>query len=910
MPLLAGLTLATSCSKYDDTALTSRVTTVEWRMDKLEELVKTMNGDIHSLRNLASALEAKDFVKQVETITEGGRSGYRIHFTKSPAITIFHGEKGTDGKTPIIGIQQHEGVYYWTLNGQWLTDGSGAKIKAQGLDGAEAKTPKLRIEQDKWEISYDNGQSWTPLNAVARGAQGEQGAPGPKGADVVNYFSSVITKESEVVLTLTDGTVITLPRVDALGLNFVDADKIALFPKQTVRIAYTAKGLSDKNSIQVMVQGGYTAKVVPQSLSAGTIEITTPDKITEAELLVVLSDERGYSRVYALMLHEGILKPSNGTYLAEKAGFTLEVPVTTNTQFTVEVEPGIDWVAQEGARALATRTETLRFVVKPNEGSSARSASVRLMNGSTLVESFVIVQKGDKELVAGLPGKLEQQFAGKALPEELHLAGTLDAADLRFLRANSAAIRVLDLSQLDMSTLPEEAFAYTSFGTVILPKKLTHIPTKLFFASHIEHAVLPEGLVEIGESAFRGCAELRSAQLPAQLKRIKNSAFTGCTNLSDELSLPSTLTELGEAAFASCINLSGSIVIPESIRDIQRAVFHNCNSLNGSLTLPAGLRSIGDFAFAYNSSLTGDLVIPEGVRDIGEAAFAGLGATGTLTLPKSLRTIKTNAFSRSHLTGTLSIPEGVQEIQSYAFTSSKFTSLSLPNTLRTIERDAFNGAQDLAGQLVLPASLRTIGERSFGATAIESVAISEGLTRIGQMAFYNCRNLQEVNIPSSVEAVEAAAFANCRSLQSVQIQSMTEQWGGFVFENCSSLPVTFPQGLTTLPVGFFKGCRVEGEDLSIPHQIRSIQNQALANISGLRRLFISQGVESIDVNAFSGNRTLTDIYIDRTSAPWIQRASNPVRSYYNIWVPQEAYDSYQSDYNSWESIGRVQVYQQ
>ena len=197
---IATLLFASCSDEYDDSALTGRVDNLENRVAKLEELCKQMNTNISSLQTIVTALQKNDYVTNVTPIMQNGKEvGYTITFSKSNPITIYHGkdgQNGTDGEdgkpgvdgedgknghTPVIGVKQDtDGSYYWTLDGDWLTDDSGNKIKAEGtdgkdgtdgsngedgndgqdgkpgMDGKDGITPKFKIENDYWYISYDN----------------------------------------------------------------------------------------------------------------------------------------------------------------------------------------------------------------------------------------------------------------------------------------------------------------------------------------------------------------------------------------------------------------------------------------------------------------------------------------------------------------------------------------------------------------------------------------------------------------------------------------------------------------------------------------------------------------------------------------------------------------------------------
>ena len=117
-----------------------------------------------------------------------------------------------------------DGIYYWTLDGEWLLDNNGNKIKAEGRDGkdgADGKdgkdgiTPQLKIENEYWYISYNNGATWTELGK-ATGEDGQDGTDGINGQDGDSMFEDVTYDDDYVYFTLTDGTVITIPRASLL----------------------------------------------------------------------------------------------------------------------------------------------------------------------------------------------------------------------------------------------------------------------------------------------------------------------------------------------------------------------------------------------------------------------------------------------------------------------------------------------------------------------------------------------------------------------------------------------------------------------------------------------------------------------------------------------------------------------
>ena len=287
--VVATLLLIVGCSKeYDDSALVGRVDDLENRVQRLEQLCQQMNTNISSLQTIVTALQNNDYVTGVTPITENGKTiGYTITFAKAQLITIYHGKDSNH--IPIIGVKQDtDGIYYWTLDGEWLLDDAGNKIKAQGVDGKDGTdgiTPQLKIENGYWYVSYDGGTSWTQLGK----ATGEDGKDGTDGADRKSFFQDVTQDENNVYFTLADGTVITVPKGLALGIEFAESDLLVMSPNSTREIAYTVTSATDSVKVEVISSTDIKAKVVSDDANglAGKIHITTGATIDEYSKVIV-----------------------------------------------------------------------------------------------------------------------------------------------------------------------------------------------------------------------------------------------------------------------------------------------------------------------------------------------------------------------------------------------------------------------------------------------------------------------------------------------------------------------------------------------------------------------------------------------------------------------------------------------
>ena len=190
------------------------------------------NENVESLQTIVDALEKNDYVTSVTPVYEGTvEIGYVIRFSQSGDVTIYHGkdgDKGEDGYSPVIGVAKDAGGrYYWTLDGEWLLDDHGNKIPTTGKDGGsggeggsgeqdvpgepgkDGITPMLKIEEGFWYVSYDEGETWIKLGQ----ATGDSGPEGKPGTGDGSFFKSVMDGDETLVLVLSDGTEINVPKV-------------------------------------------------------------------------------------------------------------------------------------------------------------------------------------------------------------------------------------------------------------------------------------------------------------------------------------------------------------------------------------------------------------------------------------------------------------------------------------------------------------------------------------------------------------------------------------------------------------------------------------------------------------------------------------------------------------------------
>lgn len=247
--LAAGLLGFAACTGE----LEDRVTSLENRLDKLEALV---NDNVNSIKALVEA-NAKAVTINSVTTTD---NGYVIKFSDGTTATITNGQDGApgqdgqdgapgqDGKdaaAPQIGVQEIDGVLYWTVNGELLkfngenirvtgNDGQDGAPGQDGQDGKDGITPQFKVEEGKWYISFD-GEVWSEVGSA------------------VTEVKSVVTVETtdEAYIFHIDDTTISIPKTNAFSLKLDQNDSIELKAGERIMLTYNIVGEDETTHVAV-----------------------------------------------------------------------------------------------------------------------------------------------------------------------------------------------------------------------------------------------------------------------------------------------------------------------------------------------------------------------------------------------------------------------------------------------------------------------------------------------------------------------------------------------------------------------------------------------------------------------------------------------------------------------------------
>ncbi|MGM9563550.1 MAG: leucine-rich repeat protein [Faecousia sp.] len=347
--------------------------------------------------------------------------------------------------------------------------------------------------------------------------------------------------------------------------------------------------------------------------------------------------------------------------------------------------------------------------------------------------------------------------------------------------------------------------------------------------SSIKSVVIENGVTSIGRYAFLDCSNLASIVIPASVESIGYNAFKNCTSLADisvdadnqqYLVVDDILYDKNQTSLIRCsVQKADSVAISDSVTSINNDAFNGCSGIT-EVSIPRGVTSIGEDAFRGCVALK-DVNYGGGKEGWNKISISPIG-NECLTQAAMHFTSVFSGTCGEGVEWTINTVEGLLEITGNGamddwpmfFSSTPWNAYAdtikevrIDDGITHIGENAFYRFSNLKS-VFIPSTVTGIGSRAFSqCTSLESLFIPHGVTSIGESAFSACTSLVSLSVPDSVTTIGRSAFSECENLEKVSLSSSMDTIEDSLFRGCARLTsFTIPQGIVGIANTAFEGC--------------------------------------------------------------------------------------------------------
>ena len=383
--------------------------------------------------------------------------------------------------------------------------------------------------------------------------------------------------------------------------------------------------------------------------------------------------------------------------------------------------------------------------------------------------------------------------------------------------------------------------------------------------TEITDLIIPNSVTNIGNNAFRSCADLTSVTIPNSVTSIGNGAFSGCTGLTS-VTIGNSVTNIGSEAFSVCFSLT-SVTIPNSVNTIGYAAFQRCYSLT-SMTIPNSVTFIGNSAFSGCSGLT-SVTIGNSVKSIGNNAFYNCSGLTSVTIGSSVSSIGQKSFAEcSKLEEVYCLAENVPSTNTDAFEKSypEYMTLYVPasslNAYKTTEPwsqfgtiKAISGSGEEPQEPEEPTKCAT-PTISYADKRLTFSCATEGVEYVSEIKDVDIKKFYDSSINLSA-TYEISVYATKSGYENSDVATATLVWTDAVFtETTPETPTSAKAIAESIPmlISAQNGTiTVRGEQNGLPLTVYTADGKLLGSAT------IKDGQASISTNLQRGEIAIVKV---------------------------------------------------
>ena len=284
--------------------------------------------------------------------------------------------------------------------------------------------------------------------------------------------------------------------------------------------------------------------------------------------------------------------------------------------------------------------------------------------------------------------------------------------------------------------------------------------------------------------------------------------------------------------------------------------------------------------YQYKDNIT-SILVRSSITDIGDSSFYGCNNVTEITLPfvGASRDAEGYSCSFGYIFGysTVSSRSNGDFVPGCGYKESHnngwyyYYEFLVPSSLKKVTvtdatqigKGAFHKCTGIS-EIVLNDGITSIGDYAFYNCGIKDFAIPNYVETLGKYAFYNCKNLQEMFIPNTVTAIGAYTFYGCNGITKLSISENVTTIGDYAFYDCSSLTeLNIPNKVESIDWYAFANCTGISK-INIPDSVTYLGRNAFENCKDVKSLNIGSGVSAINEETFKNCSGLTSIEIPKT----------------------------------------------
>lgn len=399
-------------------------------------------------------------------------------------------------------------------------------------------------------------------------------------------------------------------------------------------------------------------------------------------------------------------------------------------------------------------------------------------------------------------------------------------------------------------------------------------------------------------SILTGFGRYRTAYAESDFE-IKNGVLMKYKGNKKHVIIPDKVSDIADKAFAGKEFVT-KITVPGSIKEIQYTYFDECINLK-EVVLLDGVEVLGIHCFSYNPKLE-KVSIPKTLYSLHSCSFQDCLKLQSIDVDPenpNFTSVDGVMFSK-YKTSIYCYPAGKPE-----------KSYTVPEGVYSIWNKSFAEASNLE-EVIFPDTLTFIDYYAFaGCQGLKTVTFPDSLTEIGNQAFDSCYNLTTVNLPANLEVIDPGAFVGCNKLKNIKIDkdnpNFTSVSGVLYNKKLDRLVMvprtiktfTIPDTVKTIGMSAFSSGGLES--ITIPKNVREIEEHAFYDCQKLKSVKISNGVTKIGNAAFCLCKKLSDITFPKSikdigsyafdSTPWLNNKKDDFLIVNKILVYYKGYKS-------------------